>query len=56
MVVAAKALGNATLLPVPISIGTSIGASGSASVADLFTCCCPLPLADDADSIGILFW
>ena len=32
-------------------------ASGSASVADLITCCCPLPLADDdADFISSLFF
>ena len=50
LVFAAKALGNENLLSVPMSIGASIGASGAASVSDLFTCCCPLPLAaDDAD-------
>ena len=32
LILAAKTLGNGTLLSVPISIGTTIGASGSASV------------------------
>ena len=52
LVFAANALGNATHVSVAISNGTSSGAS----VADLFTCCCPLPLAgDDADFTGSLF-
>ena len=57
LVLAAIALGNATLLSVPISIETSIGAANSASVVDLFTCCCPLPLAaDNADSQAVSSW
>ena len=56
LVFAPKALSNAALSSVPISIGTPICASGSASVADLFTLCCPLPLAaGDADFTSSLF-
>ena len=57
LVFAARALGNAALTSVPIYIGTPICASGSASVADLSTRYCPLPLAaDDADFMSGLFF
>ena len=56
LVFEAKALGNTALSSVPISIGPQICASGSASVVELFTRCCPLPLAADyADFKSSLF-
>ena len=56
LVLAAEMPGSAALLSIPMSIGTSIEAFGSASAADCFTCCCPLPLAvDDADFISSRF-
>ena len=45
MVFAATALANAALRQYTFVIGTPICACGSSSVADLFTRCCPLPLA-----------